>query len=268
VVVHTLLAVISTAALHVGYRHLVGHLAHSPPGYIGMAGPFELGLVAPLVRAEHFAGTGCPPDILQRVHPPTADPWLREVHIWRGDGLWPTMQWSCRDPEDAARIVADRALRADPLGLVPMAWSTLRQHFDAPSARWRMDSDLGRNALGTDFIATVRAAFGFDPKNVPFRDTITSRAFDASRWWLTLAYFVTPLYVAAIVWRARRRRDAPALAFAAIAGLLFASQVLASHILSYRYLYAFPVLLILAGAWWVAGRSPGAESTLAPGVRP
>jgi hypothetical protein len=33
-------------------------------------------------------------------------------------------------------------------------------------------------------------------------------------------------------------------------GLLFGSQLLFSHILSYRYLYAFPVLLIVAIAWW------------------
>jgi hypothetical protein len=266
VAAHTLLALLATALLHVGYRHLVGHFAHSPPGYVGMAGPFELGLVVPLVRLEHFAGTGCPPDILQRVHPPISDPWLRELHIWRGDGLWPTMQWSCRDPEDAARVVADRALRSNPLGLLSMAASTLRQHFDAPSARWRMDSDLGRNWLGNDFIATIRASFGFDPKDVPFRDTITSRSFDASRWWLTAAYFVTPFYVAAMVRRARRRRDATALAFAASVGLLFASQLLASHILSYRYLYAFPVLLILAVAGWVAG--PGSAGRIAmPEIR-
>lgn len=259
VALHALLAALATGMLHAGYRQLVGHLAHAAPGYVGLAGPFELGLVAPLVRPAHFAGTGCPPDILQRVRPPTSDPWLREVHIWRGDGLWPTMQRSCRDPEDAARIVADRALRSNPLGMLPMAISTLRQHFDAPSARWRMDSDLGRNALGKDFIATIRARFGFDPTDVPFHDTPTSRAFGASRWWLTVAYFATPFYVAAIAGRGRRRRDATALAFAAIAGLLFTSQLLASHILSYRYLYAFPVLLILGVAWWVAGRSPGVE---------
>ncbi len=257
VVAHTLVALLATGALHVGYRHLVGHLTQAPPGYIGMAGPFELGLVAPLVRPGHFAGTGCPADILQRVRPSIADPWLREVHIWRGDGLWPTMQRSCRDPEGAAVVVADRALRSNPLGLLPMAFSTLRQHFDAPSARWRMDSDLGRNALGKDFIATIRKQFGFDPTNVPFRDTVTSRAFDAARWWLTAAYFATPLHAVAIGWRAVRRRDAPALAFAAIAGLLVTSQLLFSHILSYRYLYAFPVLLILGMAWWIAGTSAG-----------
>lgn len=263
---HSLVAVLATTTLHVGYRHLVGHLTHASPGYVAMAGPFALGLVAPLVRAEHFAGTGCPPDILRRVHPPLADPWLREVHIWRGDGLWPTMQWACRDPDAAARVVADRALRSNPLGLVPMALATVRQHFDDASARWRMDSDLGRNWLGDDFIAVIRAQFGFDPAPVPFRDTVTSRAFDAARWWLTAAYFVTPLYAAAIAWRAGRRRNAAALAFATLAGLLFASQWLLSHILSYRYLYAFPVLLIVAAAWWAGARESG-DGTASEPVR-
>jgi len=160
------------------------------------------------------------------------------------------MRWRCKDPEQAARIVADRALKSNPLGLLPLAWATVRQHFDDPSARWRMDSDLGRNWLGDDFVFAIRELFGFDPAPVPFRDTLTSRAFDGSRWWLTWAYFVTPLYVAALASRARRRRDFPAQAFALMTGLLFGSQLLFSHILSYRYLYAFPVLLIVAIAWW------------------
>jgi hypothetical protein len=264
VLVHSLVAIVATAAVHTGYRHLVGHLTDAPPGYIAMAGPFELGLVAPLVRAEHFAGTGCPPDILQRVRPPLADPWLREVHIWRGDGLWPTMQWSCRAPEEAARIVADRALASNPFGLVPMASSIVRQHFDAPSVRWRMDSDLGRNWLGDDFVALIRREFGFDPKHVPFRDTVTSRAFDHARGWFTFAYFATPFLAAAVAWRARQRRDAAALGFAAIAGLLFASQLLLSHILSYRYLYAFPVLLIVGAAWWAGARESAAATPREP----
>lgn len=261
---HSLVALVATSGLHVGYRHLVGHYAHSAPGYVGLAGPFELGLVVPLVRPEHFAGTACPPDILQRIGPSLSDPWLRELHIWRGDGLWPTMRWRCKDPEDAARIVADRALKSDPLGLLPLAWATIRQHFDEPSARWRMDSDLGRNWLGDDFVFAIRELFGFDPAPVPFRDTITSRAFDASRWWLTWAYFLTPAYVAALAWRARRRRDFPAQVFALMTGLLVGSQLLFSHILSYRYLYAFPVLLIVAVAWWF-GQARGAASAAAVG---
>lgn len=262
---HTALALLATLPLHVGYRHLVGHLTHAPPGYIGLAGAFELGLVVPLVRAGHFAGTGCPSDILARIRPPLADPWLRELHIWRGDGLWEQMKAWCRDPEEAARVVADRALRGNPLGLLPLAYATLRQHFDAPSARWRMDSDLGRNPLGKDFIARMRASFGFDPTDVPFRDTVTSRAFDASRWWLTFAYFATPFCVLMIARRARRRRDVTALAFATVAGLLCASQLLFSHILSYRYLHAFPVLLILGMAWLLGSRAATGADALQPG---
>jgi hypothetical protein len=247
---HVAVAALATSALHGGYRHLVGHLTHEPPGYIGMAGVFKLGLVAPLVKPEQFAGTGCPPDILKRVAPPLTDPWLREIHIWRGDGLWPVMQRTCKDPEDAARLVADRALESDPLGLLPMSWSIVRQHFDDPSARWRMDSDLGRNWMGNDFLAVLRTNFGLEAHDIPFRDTLTSRLFDGSRWWLTWTYFLTPVWAAALAWLARRRRDAPAMAFASVAGLLFLSQLLFSHILSYRYLYAFPVLAIVAGAWW------------------
>jgi hypothetical protein len=205
--VHVLVVAVSTAALHGAYRQLVGRLTHSPPGYIGQAGVAELGFVAPLVRPEHFAGTGCAPGLLARVKWRLADPNLREAQLWSPGGLWDVMQSACPDPEAAARVVAGRALTSRPLALLPMAAAVLARHFDDAAARWRMDSDLGRYPLYPDFVVVLKRSFGLDAAGFPFRDTATSRWFDASRWWLTWTYLATPLLVAALAWAARRRRD-------------------------------------------------------------
>jgi hypothetical protein len=256
---HVAVVVLSTAALHGAYRHAVGRLTQSPPGYIGQAGVAELGFVAPLVKPSHFAGTGCAPGVLDRVQWPLADPNLREAQIWSPGGLWDVMQRACPDPEAAARVVADRALRSRPFALLPMSLAVLAKHFDAAAARWRMNSDLGRYPLYPDFVVVLRRHFGLDAVGFPFRDTATSRWFDASRWWLTWTYLGMPLFVAALAWCARRRRDAAVAAFALLAGVLFASQALFTHTLCYRYLYAFPVLALIAVAT-VFGRRAATDS--------
>lgn len=245
---HVVVVVAGTAVLHGAYRHLVGRLTDSPPGYIGQAGVAELGFVAPLVKRAHFAGTGCAPDVLDRVKWPLADPNLREAQIWSPGGLWDAMRRACPDPEGAARVVADRALKSRPLALLPMSLAVLAKHFDDAAARWRMDSDLGRYPLYPDFVVVLRRSFGLDASAFPYRDTATSRWFDASRWWLTWTYLGMPLLVAALAWLARRRRDVAVAAFALLAGVLFASQALFTHTLCYRYLYAFPVLALIAAA--------------------
>jgi hypothetical protein len=245
---HALVVVLATGAVHSGYRHLVGHLTHAPPGYIGVAGVFELGYVAPLLRPEHFAGTRCAPDLLQRVTFDLADPTLREAQLWSPGGLWDVMQRACPDPEAAAKTAADRALASSPLGILPMAVATLAEHFDPAAARWRMDSDLGRYPLYPWFSASLKQHFGLDADEFPYRDTPTSRWFDAGRWWYTWTYLSMPLLALALGWRAVRRRDAAVLTFAVAAGLLAVSQALFTHTICYRYLYAFPVLAILAAA--------------------
>jgi hypothetical protein len=253
--VHALVVVLATTAVHSAYRHLVGRLTGAPPGYIGVAGVFELGFVAPLLRPEHFAGTGCAPDLLSRVKFDLADPNLREAQLWSPEGLWDVMQRACPSPEAAAKTAADRALAASPLGLFPMAAATLAEHFDDAAARWRMDSDLGRYPLYPWFAESLKRNFDLDAEDFPYRHTATSRWFEAGRWWYTWTYLAMPLLALAIGWRAVRRRDAAALAFALAAGLLAVCQALFTHTLCYRYLYAFPVLASLAAATLASPRA-------------
>ncbi len=260
--VHLTLALGCTLILHGGYRHLVGQLTHSPPGYIGIAGVFKLGMVAPLVEPADFAGTGCPADILGQVGVPLRDATMRESQIWRDDGLWPVMRRSCRDAEQAATIVADRALAEHPWGLLPMTVAIIKQYFDPVAQRWRMDSDLGRQDLAPDFLALLRSNFDLDARRIPHQTTLTSAYFEAARGWLTLAFLALPFVAALALWRARDR--APAVAGLALMALVLSvSALLFQHIISYRYLHPFPPLLLLLGAWLcVAGFRPAPGSVL------
>jgi len=253
---HLLLALACTSALHVGYRHLVGRLTNAPPGYIGLAGVFELGLVAPLVQPSDFQGTGCPPDILRRIGVPLADATMRESQIWRDDGLWPVMRRSCRNAEQAATIVAKRALSERPWGLLPMAVAIIRQYFDPVAERWRMDSDLGRLDLGADFAALLKRDFNLDARGIPHQVTLASAWFEMARWWFTLTFLALPFVAAAVLYRARDVAPAAA-ALALVALVLSVSALLFQHIISYRYLHPYPPLFLLLIAWLgVRARAP------------
>ncbi len=237
-----------TAALHVGYRHLVGRIAHTPPGYIGVEGVFRLGLVAPFVEQADFAGTGCPEDILQRFPLPLADPDTREGQLWRDDGLWAAMRAACPEAEHAADVVSARALHRRWTALPALALHTAAQYFDAREAAWRMNSDLGRHDLPLELIVPARARFGVEIGGIPWTDTPVLRLFEHSRWPLTLSFFGLPLLSLALLWAARRRRHAPAQALACIGLLSFATQFLLSHVICFRYLAPFPVLFTLHAA--------------------
>lgn len=252
---HLVLALACTSTLHVGYRHLVGHLTHAPPGYIGIAGVFELGMVAPLVQPADFEGTGCPPDILRRIGVPLRDATMRESQIWRDDGLWPVMRRTCRNAEQAAAIVAERALSERPWGLLPMAAAIIGQYFDPVAERWRMDSDLGRLDLGADFAALLRQNFNLDARGIPHQVTLASSWFEHAREWFTLTFLLLPFLAATALLRARDEAPA-ATALALMSLVLSVSALLFQHIISYRYLHPYPPLFLLLIAWLAIAR-PG-----------
>lgn len=242
------LALLATFALHIGYRHIVAEVAHTPPGYIGTEGLFLLGYVAPAVRADDFRGTGCRDDVLQDVKADIHDPHNRERQLWGDNGLWHAMQQACPQAEAAATTVAHRAFHRIGPYVLPMAFSTEAQYLDDAEATWRMDSDLGRKGmLPLELIEPVKRVFGMNIDANAFTDSLTLLAFKHSRWPLTALFFACPLLGIALLLQAGRLRQAPG---ARVLGLImlgmFVCQFLLSPIISFRYLHPFPPLDVLA----------------------
>ncbi len=248
------LAVACTAVAHVGYRHLVGAVAHTSPGYIGTEGLFLLGFVAPAVRDEDFRDTGCAPELLRHVRVPLADPTRREGQLWHPEGLWSVMQRECAQPEQAADRVARRAARRIGGLLLPMAFATVAQYFDRDETTWRMDSDLGRKGmLPLELIDLAQKHFFLDVKPIAFTDTLTSVWFQHSRWWLTASFLLAPFVAVAMYLAVRRSRFAATGRMLALLLFgLFLSQFLLSPVIVFRYLHPFPPLMILAATTLLA----------------
>ena len=125
IVRHLAIALALTCAAHAAYRHAYGFATHGEPAYIRDGGLFRLGLVAPLIRAEDFDGSGIDAHLLDEVKIPLADETLREAQIWSPGGLIDVLKQRAGERAfEAARKIAAHAMRRDPLGVVRLGIAT------------------------------------------------------------------------------------------------------------------------------------------------
>jgi hypothetical protein len=96
-------------------------------------------------------------------------------------------------------------------------------------------------------LATLRDRFGYDPTGISRTSSMMYRYFEVTPWWPTACLFaLAPLALVAGFVFARRNRAAMLLALTGCG--LVAGEILCSHIVSFRYLHPFTVLVILNAA--------------------
>lgn len=246
--VHCLFAVACFWVTHGEYRQYVGTLFDRPPGYIGQAGFMRMGLVAPLIKPEHFARVGLPADFADQLEFDLADPRTRASQLWSLGGLADAITRSGLDMDRTCRKLSAYALRDDPFGLVRLGIGTLGGYFDEEGARLRLTKDLGRDPIPYPpaVVDTLRTHWAYDMAGVAERWTPASRAFEAgSRWLVACLFLLLPIAALNLLlhWRGSHRLQA-LLASLFAAGLV-ASHVLFSNIASYRYLHALPFFVLI-----------------------
>lgn len=236
-VAHCVVAVCSVAVSHGAYRQTVGAVFQVPPAYLPKAGFMRMGLVAPLIRPEHFARAGLPRDFAQRLAYDLEDPDRRQAHMWAPGGLADALRGHAPDIEPTAALLASLALRDDPMGLLRLGIHTLRNFF-RPIGHDELWADLGRRAYPEALIRDLRRYWSYDASGVAFRMTPTSRYFAAGARWLVACLLVlvpAGLLSVFIHWREPGRLP---LLWAALFGVgLTVSHVLFVNIASYRYLH-------------------------------
>ena len=164
-IVHFSVLTLLTWTIHGGYKNYYGEVMDCESTYMRNEGQMRLGLLAPLVRADHVAAVGVSPSVLKRVTIPLADPRNRESHMWLEGGLWQELQREVGEDQAAkvARKIASRALRSDPFGLVRMGMSTTLDYFDASIAEPRMLDDLGVRSPDQTSLLMFDEALGISP---------------------------------------------------------------------------------------------------------
>lgn len=249
------------ALLHGGYQRLVVAGTGLRPAYLVDAGFFRLALVAPAIRAEDLHDLGLRDDFLDHLLPGLADPRERENQLWRNNGLIPTLRGTLGATQGsrAARKIASRIFKRDRAILFRLAIATQSDYFDPALSKARLQDDLGLKPYDAGFADWIAREFRHDMAGMPERSSASFVAFGHSRHWLTFCLFaLVPLaaLMLSLHWRGPRRAEALLLFLSA--GGLFLGHALFSHIVSFRYLHAFPwMLLIVVGAGVAAlGRSP------------
>jgi hypothetical protein len=254
---HAALALVMLAGCHIAYTSAYGHATRQPPGYLVHTGMMRIGLVAPLVRAEHFEGTGVSGDVLRQVKLPLRDHWQRGHQIWSPDGLWQVLERNSDDPEMVARTITRRAMLDDPLGLLRINVETLGGYFDRKKVYYRMLDDKGVIAPSKYDLRVIREWTGWDAGGIDKLETPARRYFAASGPWLTFCLFaLAPLGTLSLWlgWNSGRREQYWLLALASWG--MFASHLLFAHIVSFRYLHPFP-WFVLANLAVIASTTAG-----------
>lgn len=245
---HCVLAVLCFSATHGPYRQHVAELFDGPPGYIGDAGFMRMGLIAPLIKPEHFVRVGLPADFAEHLKYELGNPQSRPSQLWSPGGLADAIAKEGLDVDAVCRKLSAYALRDDPFGVVRLGIGTLGGYFNEDGSQLRLTKDLGRDPMPypAHVIDTVRERWHYDLEGVAERWTPVSRAFEAgSRWLVACLFLLLPLGVANVLvhWRDPRRLQC---LLAALFGTgLVASEVLFSSIASYRYLHAFPFFVLV-----------------------
>lgn len=240
------------------YQGLYGLRFDSEPTYLLASGQMRLGLVAPLVKPEHLQRVGLPPSLLESVGPALADHRFREAQIWKPDGLWKKIEAELgyREAQSAARKMAARALQSDPTALLRMGWATLLDYFDDGLALARLQDDYGTQPPDSGMVEALNVHLRYNARDLADRPGTVGQMFLGSRWWLTAVLFLLTPAALACLWLSRndprRRAAACVVGFAALG--LVASQLLFSHIVSFRYLHPMPVFLVLCLALSVPKR--------------
>ena len=183
-----------------------------------------------------------------------SDETTREAQIWSPGGLIDVLKRRAGDRAyTVASTIAAHAMWRDPFGVVRLGLATTMDYFDPRLREVRLYSDLGFGQLPDPTTLTLlRDHFGYDASGVARSPSPVYRYFEATPWWPTACLFaLAPLSLLAAFGFSRRKRAALLLALVACG--LVVGQVLCSHIVSFRYLHPFTVLVTLNAAVVVNG---------------
>jgi uncharacterized membrane protein len=255
---HLFLVLAMTVAAHAAYKRAYGALTEGKPEYMREQGRMRLGLVAPLVKPEHLKRVGLPVELLDQLGHTLNDHRTRELQIWSNQGLWAKIR-DAQPPSGADAVagkIAVRALQGDPLGLLRMGGANLLDYFDSPTALSRLHNDAGDSSPDPGMIRDLRTHLRYDARDLYAQPGIAAKAFLGSRWWLTSVFLVLAPLALMVMWRYRQPGQARSAAWViGFAGLgLFASHLLFSHIVSFRYLHPMPPFALASLALLFAPR--------------
>ncbi|MFN2444527.1 MAG: hypothetical protein ABR606_02890 [Vicinamibacterales bacterium] len=260
---HCVVATCSVSVSHGAYRQVVGTLFDVEPTYLPRAGFMRMGLVAPLIRPEHFVRAGLPGDLPDRLAHDLADPDTRQAQMWAPGGLADAIRMHTGDLEPTAAMLASLAIRDDPMGVVRLGLHTLGNYF-RPIGHRELWADLGHREYPAALVSELRTHWDYDIAGRAFQMTPVSHYFAAGTTWLIACLLLTvpaALVNVLVHWRDPRRTQIVLAALVSVG--LMGSHLMFVNLASYRYLQPFPfftavnvlpVAVTVYSRWWRPAR--------------
>lgn len=238
---HLAIAGGATWLAHDAYQRWYGELMGVAPAYTAKVGTFRLGLVAPLVEARHFRGSGVPPQMLEQIRLDYRDPRQREAQIWAAGGMLDTLSLHTSDPERAASKISIKAAREQPLRLAAMGLRTQLDYFEPFMRDQRLEDDMGIRPPHARMLADLQQHLRYDASQVHATRTPAWHWFALGSHWLVLVLMLLAPLALLALWLGRREPGLGLRVLLALASCgLVAGHVLFSHIISFRYLHPLP----------------------------
>ncbi|HEY3840391.1 MAG TPA: hypothetical protein VGL72_27655 [Bryobacteraceae bacterium] len=237
----------STALLHLGYRHLTGHLAGREPAYHYITGFILAAGTAPLFRPEDIDDP--------RVAAAVAEQNKSVLPLWdrdrRGDLLFAPEGFSVRliaqfhgdhkAANMAAQLLARRAILRNPFGFLRLGLHNYYRYWQGiPTLRWSLPWENGsppRSEVQSADLQLIRTAFGADVSNDYLVQTPTRRYHIFGRYWCV--FLLLSPYLGGLAAFVTRRDRTGVMFLFAWSGLLLASMCIGGIEHCYRYLHPF-----------------------------
>ncbi|MBI3769070.1 MAG: hypothetical protein HY271_11345 [Deltaproteobacteria bacterium] len=252
---HLAVAGVAIAALHAGYRHLVGDLFGSPPAYQYEDGFFLASAWAPLVHPSD-ADDPRLALVVERQRMDAEIPLqaldLRWRQRWDQAGLVARVREAFAGnayvANGAMKRMCLRIIRRDPVGIAHLTLATYAEYWQRPDAlRQELLTEQGSVLpLPPSFVAELQRWFGVDFSRSHATMTLSKRYHLAGGPWYMILV-VSPILGVLSVWCSPRKNRPGAASLCIASGLLLAVTCAGAVQSSYRFLHplSFTALISL-----------------------
>ncbi len=191
------------------YAHVTGRFTRSPPSLNPSDGYFLVGMTAPILEPEDFAGLGIddPGEMLEESRADERS--RREAQVYAPDGIMKTIeaQFGHAEANEVASTAARRALRRDPTGFAFLAVRQAVEYADPNQSSRLFDVWTGLDQpLSPELLPLFQERIGrVIPADAPSQDSAVLSWLRATMWWPALAYVLAVSVSLASLVLGRRR---------------------------------------------------------------
>ena len=184
---HSLVAVVTTAGFHEAYKQYFSYMTNARPSYNAGGGFFLIASWAPLITREDFPNERVANLVLSNVKHDLGNRRARPVHRFWEDGLVGAIvkaeKGNAHLADKLAGKIAKKAARRDPMGVAWLAWQTYGDFWDRKTMSRRLGWEEGERELDDRLIGYFREHHAEDLAGRHLKSTVTKEWHRSATYW-------------------------------------------------------------------------------------